>query len=358
LRVAVQDSLNGSARESLLPDGVTIVVPTYRRPAILRQTLHALLDLDFAAERLEVLVVDDGRDEESAAVVAALPSRGPRVEYLRPESRGAAGARNQGARRARHGILLFVDDDIILKRDSIDRYRRALQQFAPCAVNARWEFAPDLLEGLKATPFGRYRIEVEKWVKTGLARAPLEGRYQEIEGLTACNLAILRDDFWRLGGFDESFPHAGAEDQELSLRAKAEGLRLVMDDEHEVWHNDHRLTVRDFCERQRRGALSALCLAAKHPQTHAGRPLITENLPIRARDPWTVTGKKAMKRVLGYPPFEDAHFLLAALVERLAPDSRVLRRLYWSLFGVAIFKGVQEGVRELDPQTRAALETR
>jgi GT2 family glycosyltransferase len=196
---------------------------------------------------------------------------------------------------------------------------------------------------------------VEKWVKTGLARAPLADRYLEVEGLTACNLALLRDDFWRLGGFDESFPHAGAEDQELSLRAKAAGLRLVLDDEHEVWHNDHRLTVREFCERQRRGALSAFCLAAKHPDTHAGRPLITENLPIRASDPPRVVQKKLAKRALSLPPFEAALFRLAALMERLAPNSRALRRLYWSLFGVAIFKGVREGVRDLGPQSRSDL---
>jgi GT2 family glycosyltransferase len=356
--LAVQNSQNGRPHGNRLPDDVTIVVPTFRRPAILRETLSALLDLEFPAELLEVLVVDDGRDEASAQVVAGMPTRGARLEYHRPEGRGAAGARNHGARLARNGVLLFVDDDIILKRDSLLRYRWALEHFAPCAVNARWEFAPALLEGLRATPFGRYRIEVERWIKTGLARVPLEGRYQEIEGLTACNLALLREDFWRLGGFDESFPHAGAEDQELSLRARADGLRLVMDDEHEVWHNDHRLTVRDFCERQRRGALSAFCLAVKHPQTHAGRPLIAENLPIRARDPAQVVVKKLLKRILALPPFEAALFDLAALVERLAPDSRGLRRLYWSLFGIAIFKGVQEGVRELDPRARAGVGSR
>jgi GT2 family glycosyltransferase len=342
-------------RGSRLPDDVSIVVPTFRRPAILCETLSALLRLDVPKERLEVFVVDDGRDDASAAVVAALPSDGVRLEYQRPQGRGAAAARNHGARLARHGILLFVDDDIILRPDSLARYRRALESFAPCAVNARWEFAPELLRGLGSTPFGRYRIEVEKWVKTGLARAPLADRYLEVEGLTACNLALLRDDFWRLGGFDESFPHAGAEDQELSLRAKAAGLRLVLDDEHEVWHNDHRLTVREFCERQRRGALSAFCLAAKHPDTHAGRPLITENLPIRASDPPRVVLKKLAKRALSLPPFEAALFRLAALMERLAPNSRALRRLYWSLFGVAIFKGVREGVRDLGPQSRSDL---
>jgi GT2 family glycosyltransferase len=196
---------------------------------------------------------------------------------------------------------------------------------------------------------------VEKWVKTGLGRAPLEDRYLEVEGLTACNLAILRDDFWRLGGFDEGFPYAGAEDQELSVRAKAGGLRLVLDDAHEVWHNDRRLSMREFCERQRRGALSAVCFAAKNPQTQADRPLITENLPVRRTDSARVVFKKLAKTVLSLPPMEALHFALARLVERVAPDSRPLRRLYWSLFGVAIFKGVREGVRGLDSQARKAL---
>lgn len=354
----MRDSPTGVTRGRRLPDDVSIVVPTFRRPAILRETLSALLRLDIPDGRLEVLVIDDGREDASAEVVATLPSDVVRLEYHRPEGRGAAAARNHGARLARHGILVFVDDDIILRPDSLARYRRALNCFAPCAVNARWEFAPELFRSLESTPFGRYRIEVEKWVKTGLGRSPLADRYLEVEGLTACNLALLREDFWRLGGFDEGFPHAGAEDQELSLRARAAGLRLVLDDEHEVWHNDHRLTVREFCERQRRGALSAVCLAAKHPRTHAARPLIAENLPIRRSDPLRVVVKKLVKRALGLPPFEGALFRLAALTERLAPNSPSLHRLYWSLFGVAIFKGVREGVRDLGADARADLEAR
>jgi GT2 family glycosyltransferase len=335
---------------------VSIVVPTYRRPDILRETLTALLAVDFPKERLQILVIDDGRDDETARVVSDMVSGVVRLEYHRPSGTGAAAARNHGARLARHDLLLFVDDDIILKSDSLCRYQAALARFYPCAVNARWEFSPELLQSLKRTPFGRYRIEVEKWVKTGLGRAPLESGYQEVEGLTACNLALLRDDFWRLGGFDEGFPYAGAEDQELSLRAKVEGLRLVLDDAHEVWHNDRRLTVREFCDRQRRGALSAVSLAAKNPQTHAGRPLITENRPVRRTDPTRVVMKKLAKTVLGLGPLEAVHFRVAAVVESLAPDSQLLRRLYWSLFGVAIFKGVRQGFRGLDSRARRLLD--
>src|SRR5262245_21238488 len=190
------------------PADVSIVVPTYRRPGILHETLRALLGLDGSGAAIEVLVVDDGHDAASAEVVTALQRPGVRLEYHRPQGKGAAAARNHGARLARHAILLFVDDDIILKPDSLTRDRRALERFAPCAVNARWEFAPELLNNLQSTPFGRYRIEVEKWVKARLHKAPVADRYLEAEGLTACNLALLREVFGRLGGFDESFPHA------------------------------------------------------------------------------------------------------------------------------------------------------
>ncbi len=253
--------------------------------------------------------------------------------------------------------LVFLDDDIVVKPDSVARLRRTLSTFQPCAANLRWEFAPDFAAQLETTPFGRYRKEVEAWVKAGLARESLSGSYSEVEAVTACNLALRHEHFRLVGGFDESFPHAGAEDQEFSIRARSAGLRLILDEAHAVWHNDRRLTLAEFCDRQRRGAISAVYLAAKHPATHANRPLIAENSPLSRRDRPLVFLKKLAKQALASRPAAYPVGAAIMLLEAAAPDSRALRKAYWSLLGIAIFRGVREGWRELGDAGRSQLES-
>src|SRR3990172_4218630 len=153
---------------------VSLVVPTFRRAAILVHCLRALLRLDYPRDRFEVLVVDDGSLDETQAEVAGLAD--PRIVFLQqPANQGVASARNRGAREARGEVLIFLDDDMLVQESMIDRHLRWLRRFGECMMNGHWEFTPELDADLRRTSFGRFRLEVEAWVKTGIAFRPLEG---------------------------------------------------------------------------------------------------------------------------------------------------------------------------------------
>lgn len=328
---------------------VSLVVPTFRRAAILAQSLRALLRLDYPRDRFEVIVVDDGSRDETQAVVAGLAD--PRIVFLQqPGNQGVASARNRGAKEARGEVLIFLDDDMLVQESMIERHLRWLRSFGDCMVNGHWAFTPELEADLRRTSFGRFRLEVEAWVKTGIAFQPLHGNLEEPAGLTACNLGMWRRDFERVGGFDEGFPYAGAEDQEFSVRAKAAGIRFVYDRDLLLWHNDQRLTLRQFCERQRRGALSAALLARKYPERWATSRLLLENRPIQSGDPWRLVLKKLAKGLFSTPPVRGLAYGVAGLVERVSPNARALRRLYWAMCGAYIYAGFREGLRRA-PQT-------
>lgn len=76
---------------------VSVVIPTYKRPALLQRCLLALLNQNLPAERFEVLVVDDGQTDDTRALVDALAEQmrhegGPALHYLRPSgTRGRRG---------------------------------------------------------------------------------------------------------------------------------------------------------------------------------------------------------------------------------------------------------------------------
>ena len=98
------------------PPFFSIVVPTYQRPVQLAACLQALSRLDYARERFEVIVVDDGSPTPPKAVVESLRDRLQLTLHLQRHA-GPAAARNAGAMRARGKYLAFTDDDCLPAAD-------------------------------------------------------------------------------------------------------------------------------------------------------------------------------------------------------------------------------------------------
>jgi GT2 family glycosyltransferase len=323
---------------------VSLVVPTYRRPETLRRTLEALLAIEYPCELYEIIVADDGSGDSTPEVVSSLTAQGgAKVVCLLQENSGAAAARNHGARAASGDLLIFVDDDILVEPSHIRDHLAARATQGDALVNGHWEFPPELAQSLAATPFGRFRLRVEEWVKEGIPKSTLDDGCESPSTVTACNLSIRRQLFWDLGGFDETFPFAGSEDQEFSFRAVRAGCRLVYDRRIVLLHNDQRLTLVQFCERQRRGACTAVYLAKLHPQEFASRSLIVENGPLVRSDASRTVLKKLIKRGLSRPRSLAVVHACVRLVERRAPTSALLQRMYWSVCGLYIFLGVRDG---------------
>ncbi len=103
---------------------VSVVVPTYKRPDLLRKCLEALVKQDFSPRAYEIIVVDDAGSEDTRSLVESFPGtesarrsgRGadpcPRVSYAAAtQTQGPAAARNLGWRMARGEIIAFTDDD-------------------------------------------------------------------------------------------------------------------------------------------------------------------------------------------------------------------------------------------------------
>ena len=89
---------------------VSVVVPAYNREGTLPRTLDSVLAQTF--EDFEVLVVDDGSADGTAAVAEAYAGRDDRVRLLRqPKNAGVSAARNRGLREARGEFVAFLDSD-------------------------------------------------------------------------------------------------------------------------------------------------------------------------------------------------------------------------------------------------------
>ena len=122
---------------------VSVIVPTFRRPGALRKTLGALTQMDFPREQYDVIVVDDGLDDETRMVVEEFAVGSWSVSYVPQDPAGVATARNHGAAEAKGDLLVFVDDDIVVRPDHLKRHLADQARFGDALVNGHWEFAPD-----------------------------------------------------------------------------------------------------------------------------------------------------------------------------------------------------------------------
>lgn len=175
---------------------ISVVIPTYRRPDLLRRCLEALCRQTIAPTSFEVIVVDDGRSEDTRAVVEAFNTRThgtPAFRYLQPEgTRGPAGARNRGWRAADARLIAFTDDDTEPSPTWLAEGSRAMTRDV-VAVGGR------LVVPTTATPTDHERNT------QGLEAA---------EFATA-NVFIWRDALVAVGGFDERFTRAWREDSDM-----------------------------------------------------------------------------------------------------------------------------------------------
>ncbi len=94
-----------------LAPSVTVIVPTLDRADDLDHCLTALGCLDYPADRLEVIVVDDG-SSDPAAVAGVVERRGARL-LTNDRNRGPSYSRNRAAGEASGEILAFVDSDCV-----------------------------------------------------------------------------------------------------------------------------------------------------------------------------------------------------------------------------------------------------
>jgi len=241
---------------------LSVLVPTFDRPGLLRSCLASLADQDAAPDEFEIVVVDDGSGPAVAREVDRARERATNLVGVRlPENSGPATARNRAVAESSGRVVLFVDDDVVatpsLVRRHLEHHDGAGESLA---VLGRVEWHPDL----RVTAFMRWldqsglQFAYETWLREGPVEPPYAAFY-------TANLSMTRALFERGGGFDQRFPYAAYEDMELAWRLTPAGLRLDYRPDALAYHG-RGITLTDFRRRMTRVGESAAVLAALQPE--------------------------------------------------------------------------------------------
>ena len=206
----------------------TVIVPTFNRPEPLRATLAALTRLEAPPGGFELVVIDDGGSAELGFV-------GSSVRLHRQANAGPAAARNAGARLAKGRRLAFTDDDCQPRRDWLLRLDAALDR-APLDAMAGGGTVNALARNM-------YSAASQDVVDHLYA---VENRQAGQAGFFASNnLALPRDRFLELGGFDQRYRLAAGEDRAFCDAWRGRGWPMVFVPDAIVEHR-HHLTLRSF----------------------------------------------------------------------------------------------------------------
>lgn len=101
---------------------VSVIIPTYNRSGFLLEAIEAVQRQTRPVH--EILVVDDGSTDDTAAVVAAL---GGSVRYLRQDNRGKSAALNNAMRQASGNFIWICDDDDVALPAAVENLSRGIE---------------------------------------------------------------------------------------------------------------------------------------------------------------------------------------------------------------------------------------
>jgi glycosyltransferase involved in cell wall biosynthesis len=197
---------------------VSVIVPNYNGENTIGRCLEAACNSNYS--NFEIVVVDDCSTDNSIAIITPYPCRLIRL----PEHGGASRARNAGAENSRGDVLLFIDADCLLQKDTLAK-----------AASAYMKSGPDVIIGGTYTwlPYDDqnfFSIFQSIYIHYSETK-----NIQNPDYIATHAMLIQAEVFKKSGGLNEEFMPI-LEDVEFSHRLKRMGYWLRMEPDIQVQH--------------------------------------------------------------------------------------------------------------------------
>jgi mycofactocin system glycosyltransferase len=246
------ERLSESREGDVVLPRVSVVIPVKDRAGELRNCLASLMQVDYPADRLEIIVVDDGSSDDTREVagefhVLLTDSGG--------EGLGPAAARNRGAAIAGGEVLAFIDSDCTASEQWL---KELVTVFADREVAAVGGWVDGFYQ---SSALDRYEAVMSS---LNLGRRERSGQQgSDTFYLPSCNLLVRREAFRRAGGFRVELKVG--EDVDLTWRLRDAGGKILYRPQGTVWHA-HRSRLSAFLKRRFEYGTSEGLLQRLHPQ--------------------------------------------------------------------------------------------
>jgi glycosyltransferase involved in cell wall biosynthesis len=231
------------------PNRLSIQLCTYNRAPLLERVLEACFDQTIPADAYEVVLVNDGSQDDTPAVI----ERARRIAtcaftVVTQPNGGLANARNAGIARCSGDRIAFIDDDVL-----------PTPVFAAEHLKSDARHGDVVVRGAAINTASFDALPVPIWTP----------RNYSANWFWTTNVSVRRTRLDAVGGrFDESFSEYGWEDIELGLRLRAIGTKAVFNRFAVAFHYKPRPTgtnVTGMLRQVRAQARTAVRLERLHP---------------------------------------------------------------------------------------------
>jgi cellulose synthase/poly-beta-1,6-N-acetylglucosamine synthase-like glycosyltransferase/peptidoglycan/xylan/chitin deacetylase (PgdA/CDA1 family)/spore germination protein YaaH len=238
------------ASEAYTPP-ITVLIAAYNEAKVIRDTLRAVLNTEYAGS-MEILVVDDGSQDETAAIVAAMAEDDSRIRLIRQSNHGKAVALRNGLSAAQCEIVVTLDADTQFTPKTIGHLVQPFIDPNVAAVSGRARV------GNPKTLFARFQ-SLEYTCGFNLDRRA----YHQLNCITVVPGAVsgLRlTAIAQVGGISTD---TLAEDTDLTLSLHKCGYRICYASQAIAW-TEAPETLRTFAKQRFRWAFGTLQCLWKH----------------------------------------------------------------------------------------------
>jgi glycosyltransferase involved in cell wall biosynthesis len=314
---------------------VSVVIPTYNRIQLLRDTLNSLTSQTFPLGRFEVIVVDDGSEDGTGEIQnEPWPFT---LRYVRQSNQGDAAARNLGANQSRADLLVFLDDDIVVGPDyltSMAEEHEGPQKRIVIGTEHLWLDASSAPARLVANTQGDHRPSVEVL-------------FTEV---CSNNMSVRREAYRSLGMM-RSLDYPGSSmwcDVDFAFRAYQQGFAFLRSTSALCWHRDYTaVSLNARKTRMSEAARRSVALFETQPDLLPYLPMFSDKTPIRwGKDSPRLIGRKLVRRLASTSLSLWSMEKIARLLKRHAPTTTLIDPLERWIIGGYISRGYRQGLRE------------
>ncbi len=184
---------------------LSVIIPTFREEKYIAKTLSRLVNLKHA---IEIVVVDGGSQDSTVNIAKQFTDK---VYQIR--ERGISRARNHGAKKASAKILLFLDSDVYPPLNFVEKVLETFNNSSVVGATCRIMPIKSTLSEFAFFHFYNYIIRLCTRFKPHS-----RGEF----------LAVRKNDFLKVNGFDENMPCL--EDHDLAYRLSKRGRFMFIND--------------------------------------------------------------------------------------------------------------------------------
>lgn len=214
---------------------VSVIIPTYNRNKLLIKCLENLENQSYDKNKFEVIVVDDGSNDNTKEVVQSFLKRTKlNLKFFSQNHKGPGAARNLAISKSKGQYILITNDDTYPSRKWISEHMKMHNKTKDIAVLGFVDWAPDAQTNEFMNFIAPYGPLFDFRIKN-----PNNCGF---DYFFTSNIS-LEKKWFKSNLFNETFKHASCEDIELGCRLEKKGLKIILNKDAVVYHEHHHEDV-------------------------------------------------------------------------------------------------------------------